>query len=389
MKISKVYERIKGKAHEVSLHLISLIFGVDDKKILFSSFGGRSYSDNPRAICEAFHILYPEYKLYWMLEKSNDKYRIIPDYIRCIPKRGFMTSFTIATAKCYVYNENLEKNTYKDRRQFFVQTWHGDRGFKRILHDAWENDSRPSPVMDGVYTDLAISGSVYGTNTYHSAFHYKGLIAENGSPRNDKLINPNSEEIRFIKSKWNINEEVRILLYAPTFRDVDMDRQTIEIDLVRTLNTLEETTKCKWISMVRTHPIINGFVMKQDSDKEKRILDVSDYPDMTDILCITDFLITDYSSSILDYYLTGRPSVCIVFDEEYYEKSCRKFKVRPEESGAIIARTQNELEDIIKNYKENDYRMAYKKIDRVYGTHESGNASVIAARLIYDAIQKK
>ena len=32
-----------------------------DKKVLFESFGGKQYADNPRAISEKMHELYPDF----------------------------------------------------------------------------------------------------------------------------------------------------------------------------------------------------------------------------------------------------------------------------------------------------------------------------------------
>lgn len=34
-----------------------------EKKVLFQSFDGKQYSDNPRAISEKLHELFPDYKI--------------------------------------------------------------------------------------------------------------------------------------------------------------------------------------------------------------------------------------------------------------------------------------------------------------------------------------
>ena len=49
--------------------------------------------------------------------------------------------------------------------------------------------------------------------------------------------------------------------------------------------------------------------------------DVTDYPDINDLLAIANVLISDYSAVIFDYSILSKPIICFGYD---YEEYCRK-----------------------------------------------------------------
>ena len=65
-----------------------------EKKVVFDSFKGRQYSDNPRAISEKLHELYPEYKQVWALtkEKINEP-GLLPDYVKAYPAQSWKSGW--------------------------------------------------------------------------------------------------------------------------------------------------------------------------------------------------------------------------------------------------------------------------------------------------------
>ena len=62
-------------------------------------------------------------------------------------------------------------------------------------------------------------------------------------------------------------------------------------------------------------------------------------------------------------------------DIEEYIKKYRGFKVRPDEVGFFVAKTQDELIRIINEKTEDDYIEAYKKVNEFFGTNETGKAT--------------
>lgn len=380
--------RIYDFCARIFIRFISLFVRVK-KQVMFESFIGKQYSDNPRAISEKMHELYPDYTLVWALYPHNyeECKEHIPKYIKVVIKKGLNLAylFEIAKSACFVTNENLDPYFFKRKKQFFVQTYHGDRAFKKVLYDAWPDGKRPKPVMDEFYTDLAISGSVFGEKRYATSFHYNGAIYKNGSPRNDCLINIDTSRLLRIKAGLGIPKEVKILLFAPTFRDSKTNGQKVDIDIRRTLNCLQECGE-KWICIVRGHSMVNSFAGLHE---EEDILDLTHYYDMSDLLLIADMLITDYSSCATDFLLTKRPVILATFDIEDYKKNNREFAVDPEKSGFLLAKNQEQLETIIKNTSQEQYEESYIKVNKCFGTKESGHASEDICKLINQAYISK
>ncbi len=349
------------------------------KKVVFTCFFGKQYSGNPRAISEAMHRLYPDYEQVWLLNKKNMDF--VPDYVRIVYKddRFFAWGREIATSASYVYNVELHTKMYRKKGQSFIQTWHGDRGFKKILKDRNEN----LVLYDDQLTTLCVSGSEWGTQIYRSAFGYTGEIVEIGSPRNDCLFYTDEKRQQEIRRRLGVPADCKILLYAPTFRDNNKQiLQESNIDLVSVLNVFPEHEK--WICLIRAHVAAAGIRDVADI----RIYNVTAYPDMADILCITDFLITDYSSCAPDFAITEKPVVLALFDKEQYRKECRDFYYEPEQAGFIVAYNQEELEKIIRTTTKEQYVEACRNANRFYGIKESGHAAEIVCQYIDDHYKK-
>ena len=319
--------KIKTKYYKSIMKLHALTHPIE-KKVVFSSFWGKQYSDNSRAVSETLHRLHPEIKQVWFLSSASDIYHVVPEYITVV--RTMENYYReLSTAFCFVTNENLPESIVKRRNQFFVQTWHGDRGYKKILYEAWEGGNRPTPVMDEFYTDLCVAGSDFGVSYYRDGFHYKGEILKKGCPRNDKLLNITPELQNSIRDRIGVEEHSKVMVYAPTFRDSNQSGAKA-VDIGAALNKLNE--KEHWVCLTRLHPMDKSVNLLKSS---KGCIDVTDYPDMADLLVIADLLITDYSSSAPDFALTGKPIILATFDREEYTASSRELKIPIEAPVAV------------------------------------------------------
>lgn len=353
-----------------------------EKKIVFMSFLGKQYSDNPRAISEKMHELYPDFKLVWVLDSHSASAGTPPDYVSTVePGMGRYTE--IATAFSYVTNTNNDPDLAKRRGQFFIQTWHGDGGFKKILYANSRGRTQYVPVTDNAITDVCMAGSAYGEKKYRVAFQYQGEILSVGCARNDKLLHPDAAEVQAIRNRLSLSEGQKVLLYAPTFRAKNRGKQAIDVDLEEVLRHLKARDGREWTCLVRAHPTarfdaaLNGNGLR----------DVSSYPDMADLLLIADFLITDYSSCASDFVLTRRPVVLAVFDRKNYDQSERALNVALEDTGFIFAEDQDQLNRIIDSYSEADYRDSCERVLDFYGSTETGEASERICEIINERYQ--
>ena len=363
-----IFKRLKLLLNK-SLNIIANMTGNIQKKVVFESNNGIQYSCNPRAISEKMHLLYPDYELIWgMQDDWYKKNNLIPDYVRVVPINSWEYRKQRATAVAYIRNEAMTVDLVKNKNQLYIQTWHGDRGVKKILYEAWKGGKRPFPVMDEKLTDIFVIGSDYAAKRIRAAFRYFGKTLLKGCPRNDCLVVPvNSEKVRL---KIGVKVGQKILLYAPTFRQRSILFQA-NVNIKETLDRLKLHDGHEWICLVRAHPKSNGLTVELGPN----IIDVSHYPDMADLLMIADVLITDYSSSAGDFILRKKPLILAQFDLEQYKKEDRSFHVNPNEIGFLIAKTQEELNYFIDTMTDKDFADNCEELLQYFGTHETGHAA--------------
>ncbi len=377
---------IFGGIKKLFMFSCNKILGINNNKIVFISFNGHSYSDNPRAISEKCHELYPGFEIIWFFNNPQEKRKIVPDYVKCVKSNSFSSLKELATAKVWVDNFCKPLYIYKDKRQFYVQTWHGDRGFKKVLYNSPFNMRR---YIESKICNLAIAGSEYGDKLYRTAFNYSGKILKAGSPRCDKLIQYDFNELIKIKKSLNLSIKDKILLYAPTYRrnntrfskyqDIDY------INLPSIIKCLEKKTNERWVCLVRAHAASAGF--KYIDNNKNKIIDVTLFEDMVDLLLITDFLLTDYSSSVGDFVLLKRPYIMYQPDYEKYLKEDREFMFDFKESPYYIAYSHD---DLIKKVMDLDQETAQKNAEnllRFYITIETGKASEKVSEYIINQIK--
>lgn len=347
--------------------------GVDRKKVYFSCFHGRMYNESPKYICEALHDICPDAKFVFRLNKDGMKQTDIPPYVIKIKQNSLKMLYHMATAKVIVKNTNFKPYMKKFADQYYVQTWHGDRGVKRIAMDA--HPDQPNRYPDNKYMDLGLSASDFGRDIYfRRAMRYEGEMLDVGTPKNDILVNIPEGLAGKVRGKLGIAAGEKVLLYAPTFRDKTTgSHQKANFSLKKLKDALENAHNCKWRILVRGHMLNSG--VKGDEG-----MDVSLYPDVSELLLICDMLVTDYSSIAYDFMLLNRPIIHYHADREEYMAQSRLFVYDPEEMPFEIAHNEEELLAMAVN--PNDPAENCRRIAEFYGMHEGGNASAEAAKRI-------
>ena len=363
-----------------------LLKGIDPDKVVFCCFQGRSYGDNPRVISERLHELRPETKIVWLFTRDAAK-RLkgaLPDYVRPVfykTKEAFLEQ---ATARVWVDNFTKQRYlTLAKGRQFYVQTWHGDRAIKKICYDLnLPGDGRR------VEEDCArvLTASTFGENMYRTAFRYKGEYIKAGSPRNDILVKNDPDEIRRVREKLGVPQGVKLLLYAPTYRDkgeiIPRDKQ---MDLERTLHRLEERTGATWRCLYRTHYLTGGIDLQAQKD---RIVDVTQYEDMAELLLAADMVLTDYSSCALDFIVRDLPALFYIPDWEDY-KATRGVYFDMHDAPFMLAKNQDELEALIDDLTLEKAAANCAAIREYFGYYETGRATDAACEYIIGKLGTK
>ncbi len=76
------------------------------------------------------------------------------------------------------------------------------------------------------------------------------------------------------------------------------------------------------------------------------LVDVTRYPDIADLYLISDVLITDYSSAMFDFAVTGRPMLFFTYDLKRYRDQLRGFyfDFEAEAPGPLLTTTADVIE---------------------------------------------
>lgn len=364
--IKNVCSKIKDKYIYKIMKKTYLKNGVKDK-VIFDCNGGDSYGGNPKAISEMLHKQCRRFDIVWLFKNPDEKKNVVPNYVRCV-KIGTKEAYKeMATAKVWVFNGLVRQCVYKGRRQVYIQTWHGDRGFKKILLDLGKRKS----IVESNICDLMITGSEFGTKVCKSAFGYEGDIYNFGCPRNDILVNGTEEDVETIKKKIGINPSTKVLLYAPTFRRNSKVENTLDINKI--ISTLEEKDNAKWIALIRLHSEAKSTkeYINYENNSQK-VIDMTKYEDMSDLLLIADALITDYSSCAGDFILRKKMTILYQPDYEEYVGNEREGYFDIKESPYLVGKNTEEVCEIIKYLDDDKARKNAIAIMDFYKTVETG-----------------
>ena len=358
-------------------------WGIDNNLVVFSSYNMRSYNDNPKYICEALHEIRPQTFMVWLFKDvaaAKAKYDI-PDYVRCVEWKTPMSHLFLGCARVVVDNWQKPDWLRLGRDQVYLFTPHHDRSFK---HGGFTKKDRLYNRMVESHASAATTGSDFNKRFLRDAYHFKGPYLDVGLPRNDILIHNDPEDEARIRKGLGIDVNTKILLFAPTYRDLNRKegcRETVTVDINRVLDVLEEATHDRWVCLYRAHYLSLGLNLDHLS-KSPRLMDVTDYPEMAELLRIADAMISDYSCAAGDFALRGKPIWLYVADIDEYTKYSRKLYVNPLDTPYWCARTPAELDALIHQTTPDKATKNCQDILEYYGTHESGNASAMAASYI-------
>ncbi|MDO4547831.1 MAG: CDP-glycerol glycerophosphotransferase family protein [Clostridia bacterium] len=340
------------------------VFPIDPNKCVFICFGGHSYADNPRAVSQSLHALRPGSEIIWLFTDPASKAGVTPDYVKSRRIHSPAGVYHMATANAWVLNTPAPNYIEKRPGQFYVQTWHGDRGFKVCLHESGANG-----LADSKMIDVCVSGSRHADTFFKSAFRYDGEIMRVGSPRDDALINPDKAEIAAIRKKLGLGDE-RVIIYAPTMRDSRAELK-VDIDLSGILDALENRDGVKWKALVRAHFMNRALYGVED---DRRIIDASRYEDMRDLLLTADILITDYSSSAGDFVLTGKPVILYQREDEGFTEKNRRLYFDVNDTSFLVARDPGQLLEVVLG-ADADSKERDEDILKFFGSFETGEAA--------------
>ena len=356
--------------------------------VVFVSWKGKQCGDNPLAIAQELR------------RRGDDREHIwaVADYSVAAPD-GAKTVLTgtedyfeaLGRSRYVIANDDMGLNYHKRDGQVYVQTWHGTP-LKKIGFDI----TQPQFISGAGYFevlaadvakwDLLLSPNPFSTPIMRRAFRYEGEVLESGYPRNDLLRSGDADRIAAgVRQRLGLPEGKRVVLYAPTWRDNQYYasgryRFDFRLDLERAWRKLGDD----YVFLIRGH-----HHMAEDVPVGTRpdfAVNVTGYPDISELFLVSDVLVTDYSSVMFDFAPTGRPIVFFTYDLEQYRDNLRGFyfDFEAEAPGPLLA-TSDEVVAAIGDIDSvaSAHRAAYAAFTAKFCPLDDGKAAARACDRIF------
>ena len=300
----------------------------------------------------------------------------------------------LAQARYVVFNDMLPRWFRKRDGQTCLQTWHGTP-LKRIgldLDRPQFNSGLIYPDLlraDVAHWDLLLSPNSFSTPIFRRAFGFDGEVLECGYPRNDALHHPDQAERRAaIRERLGLPPGKRVVLYAPTWRDDAAAERggQYRFDLKLDLGAAAAALGADHVLLIRLHTQTRDDLPTAAAGDFA--INVTGYPDITDLYLISDVLVTDYSSTMFDFAGTGRPMLFFTYDLDRYRDTLRGFYFDFEATapGPLLSTSDDVIEALRDIGRiERSYQAAYAAFRARYCSLDDGHAAARAVdRLLAD-----
>ncbi len=361
-KQNKLYTITRKIIFPFILKVVSKLFQskIDDKLIVMSAYGGYEYLDNTKYLFE-FLNRYSDYKLVWITRSQ--------EVLNKLRKKGHKA----------VYNYDLEAIRLLRKAKFIfithgyvdilpiefspgtivIFTWHGTP-IKKMdespIYDKWSDFFHLKLKYDQ-YVDYMLTPTKDKREHKILSKAFKlslKKILPLGYPKLDLLFNKDENFITNLKKSYQIPDNIdKIILYCPTYRQNFTLNFPFKPEHLKKLNDLLDNTNS--LFLIKAHMFVQNIKFKNYGN----IKVVPKTANIEELYLITDILITDYSSTMLDFSLLNRPILLFPYDyDEYLKEIGLYYNLEDIAPGPIFFDVDNLIESIKnisqidKNYKE-------------------------------------
>lgn len=353
-----------------------LLFWIPLRKdrIIIYSLKQRGYSCNLKYLTEYLRSLPGErYEILWIVRGEEER--------KLLEARGIPAAAVHSKdhfryrhrAKFVITNDEFYPMFLKRWGQIYVNTWHGAINYKKI---GYEGLGFTNPIQKLIYRmnnpcpDIFVSGSRSFTQTTSHSFRFpEPIFLECGLPRNDILLSGvESGKLQALREAIGIPGDKKAVLYAPTFRKGKAG-PSVQMDYDRLLGSLQSRFGGEWVVLLRQHYFVEGC-----GTSHPAVIEVSRYEDMQELILCSDCMISDYSSCMWDYILTGKPCFVYAEDLQTYLDEDRSFFIPIENWPYPVAADVDALCRIVETFDEAAYAAKIRTHLEAFGSFDRGTA---------------
>ncbi len=360
---------------------------IDSGLVYLQSYTGEAATDSQLAVFDELRRRRPELRFAWGVADASCR---LPDGARPVLIRSREWYATLATAGCLLVNIDLERWFRKREGQLVVQTYHGHPS-KTMGIDLWRakgfTPRRIEAELDrtGHVWDVLLSPSPEMDHHFREQFDLRGDLVSTGFPRDDVLTSPEAATRRAeTRRRLAIGAHQTGVLYAPTWREdlATAPRAAAMADHLD-LEAAAEALGEDYVILLRGH----RFHARNPARRGRtaRIVDVTDHPEINDLVLASDAAVLDYSSLRFDYAQTGKPMLFLVPDLDSYTEGLRGFlfDFRQTAPGPLLRST----EEVVAALRDLPavraaHREALEAFNRTYNRLQDGHAAERVAEAV-------
>lgn len=394
---SKLSSKIQYMRIELFTALTRQKMEIDNNKIVVSSISN-SFSCNPKYICKEMIRRKLPYEIIWLVEDGTD-IAAFPPEIRTINKKTIDAAREVYSAKLWLDNGVCFSELFEIKPgQYHVQTMHGSLGIKR-LDNSTASRSKTKHGRDVIRrenqnTNFVLINSQFEEDVFNSALWSGVPMPRYGHARTDILFQDNAQTIDPIRSalleRYGIPKDKKLVLFAPTHRKW-LKAADLEIDYKELTETFSSKFGGDYVVMLRLHYKTRFLLQKAGSslieEQQGIVFDVTDYPDIQELMLVTDVGITDYSSWIYDYVNTRKPGFIYAADLDQYNDVTGLYYPLEETPFPVCS----SCEEMLQKIREFDNDVYLQKVEAFLSEKQSvddGHSAERAVGLIEELMNK-
>lgn len=253
--------------------------------------------------------------------------------------------FQMATAGQIFFNDNFLPLGYchPSEKTQLVQLWHGAGAFKKFgLSTETDRKIREQVKRANQRITHLFVTSKQVIPFYSEAFAipYEKIYAT-GIPITD-IYCIEEEHQRGKERFYHAYPELKgknLLLITPTFRNTPEENRLLLENLA--LEKMEKKLGEEWVILLRMHPKYPVEGLKDRAHCKN----LTTYPQVSDLYFVSDMLMTDYSSTVVEYVLLDKPMIFYAYDLEKYDRGF--YREYEESVPGAVAHNMEEMLDLL------------------------------------------
>lgn len=366
---------------ELTYQLYGIIFRIaklcpiKKKKVVFYMIHNSNFKDNLRFVYEEMKRRDSSFRFVVVSKRdlfaSSSKWLPIKIWNKLSGALYFyvVLNYHFATAEYICLNDNFLPLAHMPLKKGtkLIQFWHGAGAFKQFgLSTETDNIVRRMVKRGNRQVDYLFVTSKNVIPYYEQAL---GIAANHiypvGLPVTDYYYQTNRHEeaLKKLHKKYPSTKHKKVILYAPTFRNTMNENNCIlqHFDCEKMVRELGD----QYEILVRMHP----QVRPEHRNIPLPCIDVTDYEDVKELYLLSDILITDYSSVVVEYALLNKPIIFYAYDVERYDRGF--YGSYESMVPGIVVKNMDDLVDVVLNplnsefdkKRENFLKTQYEYLD--------------------------